>query len=123
MKTKVIVVLILLVFTIACQRKTMTFEEVYPGNLSDVTKIEIRHGGGKLKTVIDQMVIEKWLTEIKDISFIPKKNHEKIKGYLYAVNLYEGETLTFSFTTTEINDNYEVNEALIQKLEELFVDN
>ncbi|RXJ04490.1 hypothetical protein DS745_03660 [Anaerobacillus alkaliphilus] len=98
-----------------------TFAEIYSGNLSAVTKIEIRHGGGELKTIVDEEVIQRWLDDIQMITFVPDENQEGRVGYLYYVKLFEGETLTFSFDTSSIGDFYFLsNDELNERLEWLF---
>lgn len=99
----------------------MTFEEIYQGKASDVTKMEIRHGGGKLQTITSPTVIEGWLQEIKDTKLIPSKNQEGVTGYLYFVKMFEGKKMVFSFTTSNLNDYYiENNEKFNESLDRLF---
>lgn len=63
----------------------MTFEGIYSGDLSEVSKIEIRHGNGELKEITDQSIINSWLDSIKNIVFEPSTNQEGHVGYLYNV--------------------------------------
>lgn len=101
-----------------------TFAEIYPGNLSAVTKVELRHGDGELKTIVDEEVIQRWLDDIQMITFVPDENQEGRVGFLYYVKLFEGETVTFSFDTSSIGDFYFLpNEQLNEGLEWLFTSN
>ncbi|MCT8138338.1 hypothetical protein H1D32_11605 [Anaerobacillus sp. CMMVII] len=117
--------IVLFSFSIGCQKvetvKTMTFEEIYPGNLSEVSKVEIRHGGGEVKTITDKATITDWLDSIKDISFIHDENQEKRVGYLFYVKLFAGEELKLYFDTSSINDYYYLkNEQLLERIYALF---
>jgi hypothetical protein len=103
----------------------MTLEEIYQGNLSGVSKIEIRRGSsGELKTITDKAIVQEWLNSIKDINFVPDKKQEIRKGYLYYANLFEGEDVKLYFDSSKINDfYYERNEQIPEKLEALFNEN
>jgi hypothetical protein len=102
----------------------MTLEEIYQGNLSEVSKIEIRHGSGELKTITDKAIVQVWLNSIKDINFVPDKNQEIRKGYLYYAKLFEGKEVKLSFDSSKIYDfYYERNEQILGKLESLFNEN
>jgi hypothetical protein len=104
--------------------KSMTLEEIYQGNLSEVSKIEIRRGSGELKTITDKAIVQEWLISIKDINFVPDKNQDIRKGYLYYVKLFVGEDVKLYFDSTEIYDfYYERNEQILEKLELLFNEN
>jgi hypothetical protein len=101
--------------------KSMTLEEIYQGELSDLSKIEIRRGSGELKTITEKAIVQEWLNSIKGIKFVPDKNQELRKGYLYYVNFFEGEDIKLSFDSSKINDfYYEKNEQILEKLELLF---
>ncbi|NEU32132.1 hypothetical protein GN156_15360 [bacterium LRH843] len=102
----------------------MTFEEIYSGDLSKVSKIEIRHGNGELKEITDKSIINPWLDSIKYIIYEPSTNQEGQVGYIYSVKLFEGEELKLSFSTTQINDiYYKENEQISGKLHSLFNEN
>jgi hypothetical protein len=102
----------------------MTLEEIYQGNLSEVSKIEIRRGSGELKIITDKATVQGWLNSIKDINFVPDKNQDIRKGYLYYVKLFEEEDVKLSFDSTKIFDFYYVrNEQILEKLEFLFNEN
>lgn len=117
--------MLILLFILGCSKlEPMTFEEIYSGDLSAVTKIEIRHGNGELKEITDKTIINPWLDSIKDIIFEPSTNQEGQVGFLYNVDLFEGDMLTLSFSTTQINDfYYEENEQILEKLHSLFNEN
>lgn len=115
-----------LIFSITgCSKlKAMTFQEIYPGNLSEVSKIEIRHGNGELKEITEKSIINPWIDSMKDIVFEPSINQEGQVGYLYNVDIFEEDILTLSFSTTHINDfYYDQNEDVLDKLNSLFNEN
>ena len=115
---------LILVITGCSKLEPMTFEEIYSGDLTEVSKIEIRHGNGELKEITDQSFINSWLDSIKNIVFDPSINQEGQVGSLYNVNLFEEEILTLSFSTTQINDfYYNENEQILEKLHSLFNEN
>ncbi|MBS4199107.1 hypothetical protein KHA93_05475 [Bacillus sp. FJAT-49732] len=64
------------------KHEPMTFEEMYSGNLTEVSKIEIRHGNGELKEITDKSIINPWLDSIKDIIFEPSTNQDAGVGYI-----------------------------------------
>ena len=115
---------LILVITGCSKLEPMTFEEIYSGDLTEVSKIEIRHGNGELKEITDQSIINSWLDSIKNIVFEPSTNQEGQVGSLYNVSLFEEEILTLSFSTTQINDfYYNENEQILEKLHSLFNEN
>lgn len=113
------------IITAACHTtstlQSKTFEQIYTNKLSDVTKIEIRHGGGELKTITDNVTISKWLNDVKDIIITPSKDQEGVVGYVYYVKLFEGDHVTLEFTTSEIAGYYyDKNEQLVEQMSKLF---
>ncbi|MER2262149.1 MAG: hypothetical protein ABS934_09030 [Psychrobacillus sp.] len=115
---------LILVITGCSKLEPMTFEEIYSGDLSEVSKIEIRYGNGELKVITDQSIINSWLDSIKNILFEPSTNQEGQVGSLYNVDLFEGKNLTLSFSTTQINDfYYNENEQILERLNSLFSEN
>ena len=115
---------LILVITGCSKLEPMTFEEIYSGDLTEVSKIEIRHGNGELKEITDQSFINSWLDSIKNIVFDPSINQEGQVGSLYNVDLFDGKNLTLSFSTTQINDfYYNENEQILEKLHSLFNEN
>lgn len=113
--------LIISILTGCTKLEPMTFEEIYSDDLSEVSKIEIRHGSGELKRITDKSIINPWLESIKGIVFDPSTNQDGEVGYIYNVDLFEGEKLKLSFSTTQINDvYYKENEQILEKLHSLF---
>jgi hypothetical protein len=124
-KMRFIIVFISLFLIVGCQsevqHEAMTFREIYPANLSDVTKIEIRHGGGELKTISDVEIINDWLYSIEKISFEPDENQEGRVGYTYSVKIFEERDVKMYFDTSKINDFYYVpNNQIMERIEHLF---
>lgn len=122
-----IILFINLFYLVGCQSedslKPMTFQEIYPDNLSDVTKIEIRHGGGELKTITDLEIIDDWIDSIKDIIFEPDENQEGRVGYLYSVKLFEENDVKIFFDTSEIGEYYyKSNNQIVERIDKLFVE-
>jgi uncharacterized protein Veg len=120
-----LILFICLFCIVGCQSearlKPMTFQEIYPAILSDVTKIEIRHGGGELKTIKDVKIIDDWLESIKDITFEPDENQEGRVGYKYSVKLFEEKDVKIYFDTSKIDDFYYIpNNQIMERIEKLF---
>ncbi len=113
--------LIILILTGCTKPEPVTLEQIYPGKLLEVSKIEIRHGNGELKEITDKSVINPWIDSVKDIVFEPSTNQDGKVGYLYNVMLFEGIELKLSFSTTQINDlYYKENVQILEKLHSLF---
>ncbi|MFS0876340.1 hypothetical protein [Solibacillus isronensis] len=90
-----------------CGLETKNFTEFYKNDLEDVTKIQVTDGStGYSKIIKDKKVIGEFLSEIKDVQFIPEENQEDRAGFRYAISLYEGEQMTFIFTENEVTDYY-----------------
>ncbi|WP_339194728.1 hypothetical protein MKY27_09765 [Solibacillus sp. FSL R5-0449] len=90
-----------------CGLETKNFTEFYKNDLEDVTKIQVTDGStGYSKIITDKKVIGDFLSEIKDVQFIPEENQEDRAGFRYAISLYEGEQMTFIFTENEVTDYY-----------------
>lgn len=126
MRLNKLLLFLYLFLMVGCQSNSlspMTLEEIYPSNLSNVTKIEIRHGGGELKIISDKGVIDDWIAGIKDISFVPDENQEFRAGALYSVKLLEMDNIILIFTTSDINDYYYKPNQVIESIETLFVEN
>ncbi len=121
------ILLLFIILITGCSTEKLepkTFAELYPANLSAVTKIELRHGDGELKTIVDEEVIQRWLDDIQMLTFVPDENQQGSVGFLYYVKLFEGETLTFSFDTSSIGGFYFLtNEQLNDGLKWLFSNN
>ncbi|WP_102027884.1 hypothetical protein [Salirhabdus sp. Marseille-P4669] len=125
---KFLIICCALLAIVGCQSgdslKSATFKELYPSNLSDVTRIEIRHGSGELKVITEKSVINEWLEGISEIAFIPEKNQEDRVGYLYSIQIYEENKPTFRFNTIRIsNFYYEQNDDMLQAMKSLFEEN
>jgi len=52
---------------------------------------------GASKAITEQAQIDEFLSLIKDIEFSPQDNQEELKGWPYAITLFDGEK-KFSFT-------------------------
>lgn len=113
--------LIILILTGCTKPEPVTLEQIYPGKLLKVSKIEIRHGNGELREITDKSVINPWIDSVKDIVFEPSTNQDGKVGYLYNVMLFEGVELKLSFSTTQINDvYYKENVQILEKLHLLY---
>lgn len=90
-----------------CSLETKTLSEFYEKDLADVTKIVIFDGNtGYKKTMTDNIVIEDFLGDIKDIKFIPDENQEARDGFNYSITLFQEDEETFQFGLTQVNDHY-----------------
>ncbi|WP_088072704.1 hypothetical protein [Gottfriedia luciferensis] len=99
--------LFLLTLLVGCGLETKTLTDFYKKDLDDVTKIVILDGSsGQKKTIKDKKLIDKFLTKIKDIKFIPEKNQEKRVGFRYLITLFQDNVKTFQFELTQVNENY-----------------
>lgn len=119
------VVLFFFVFTVViltgCNLETKTLTQFYDGDINNVTKIVIFDGNtGYKKTIEDKMITESFLSEIKDVTFIPDENQEKRVGFNYAITLYENENETFQFGLTQVNDHYYYTEPDIYPIVDNF---
>ncbi|WP_019415360.1 hypothetical protein [Paenisporosarcina sp. TG20] len=103
-----------------CGLETKTLPEFYERDLDDVNKIVIIDGStGDRKTIIDNVVINEFLSEIKDIKFIPEKNQEGRVGWRYSITLFHDEQ-TFQFGLTQINEDYYYTEPDIHPIVDNF---
>ena len=113
-----------IVLLTGCGLETKTFKKFYKNDLEDVTKIQVQDGStGYSKTITDKKVIGEFLSEIKDVQFIPEENQEDRDGFLYAITLYEGEQMTFIFTENEVTDYYYYTEPDIYPIVDSFYKN
>ena len=113
-----------IVLLTGCGLETKTFTEFYKNDLEEVTKIQVQDGNtGYSKIITDKKVIGEFLSEIKDVQFIPEKNQEDRAGFLYAITLYEGEQMTFIFTENEVTDYYYYTEPDIYPIIDSFYKN
>ena len=129
---KLMLTLFLFIFTVlltGCGLETKTFTEFYKNDLEDVTKIQIHDGStgsietAKSKIITDEKVIDEFLSEIKDVQFIPEENQEDRVGFLYSITLYEDEQMTFIFTENEVTDYYYYTEPDIYPIVDSFYKN
>jgi len=126
---KIVVICIALLILGGCRTppekpelKPITLAEVYPGDIRDVNRIELRDGSsGEKKIVEDPELIESWISQIKHLELVPDKNQEGRVGFLYGISLYEGEELKFGFTPNNIQGiYYESNPEFDQRINALF---
>lgn len=107
-----------------CGLETKTFTEFYKNDLEDVTKIQVQDGStGYSKITTDKKVIGEFLSEIKDVQFIPEENQEDREGFLYFITLYENDEMTFIFTENEVTDYYYYTEPDIYPIVDSFYKN
>ena len=97
-------------------------QEFYPGDISKVDHIEIRRGStGELKTLTDKEQVQDWLSRVRNIELKPDPNQEDRVGYLFNVDLFEGNDKKLRFTPSNIEGNYYAyNEELERKIREIF---
>jgi len=113
-----------IVLLTGCGLETKTFTEFYKNDLEDVTKIQVQDGStGYSKITTDKKVIDEFLSEIKDVQFIPEENQEDRVGFLYSITLYEDEQMTFIFTENEVTDYYYYTEPDIYPIVDSFYKN
>ena len=100
-----------------------TLSQAYPGDISDVSMIELLNGSTGERVSIDtKVVIQNWLNSVKEIELVPDDNQELRVGYLYRITLFEDEQATMSFSPNEINRiYYNENESFSKAVEELFI--
>ncbi|WP_433747694.1 hypothetical protein [Falsibacillus pallidus] len=105
---KYLFLIISLFFLAACTSgKTQSLEEFWKdADIKKVDKIVIQDGKtGGSSTITEQDQMDDLLSKIKDIEFTPKKNQEEVKGWSYAVTLFDGQK-SFKFTADKIGDTY-----------------
>lgn len=127
---KRILLLLLLLLLAACQSNNeatllpITIEEAYPGNMMDVTMIELIDGSsGERVKLTRKSEIDSLLHDIKDLVLEPDPNQEGRVGYLYRLVLYEEERLTLDFLPTAMNETYYLlNEQLHGILQQLYTE-
>ena len=113
-----------IVLLTGCGLETKTLTEFYKNNLEDVTKIQVQDGStGYSKIITDKKVISEFLSEIKDVQFIPEENQEDRAGFLYSITLYEDEQMTFIFTENYVTDYYYNTEPDIYPIVDSFYKN
>ncbi|MGZ9583723.1 hypothetical protein [Paenibacillus marinisediminis] len=128
-----VIVIFLLIIITGCQSKPdpvdlnpTSLSEAYPGNITEVDKFELLDGSsGERKFIEDQVVIERWISKIKDIELIPDDNQEGSVGNIFSIWLYEGDEFKLSFLPNRINNIYykandEFGGLIIELFEEQF---
>lgn len=118
-------IFLIFVFTVViltgCNLETKTLTQFYDGDINNVTKIVIVDGNtGYKKTIKDKKIIESFLSEIKDVLFIPDENQEKRDGINYAITLYENENEMFQFGLTQVHEHYYHTEPDIYPIVDTF---
>jgi hypothetical protein len=99
--------------------------DFYPGDISKVNQIEIRSGStGELVTITDIQQIQDWISRVESIEFIPESNQEDKKGYLFFVDLFEGNERKLRFSPGDVEGNFYIyNEKLESEIQNLFKSN
>ena len=126
---RILVILFLLLLT-ACQSNDnvtlspTTISEVYPGNIMDVTMIELIDGSSGARARLDNKdEVDRLLNDIKDLVLEPDSNQEERAGYIYRLALYEKDELKLGFLPTAIDRTYYTfNEQLHSILKELYTE-
>jgi hypothetical protein len=96
--------------------------EFYQGDITKVNHIEIRSGStGELVTITDKQKVQDWISRVEHIEFIPDTNQEKRVGYLYFVDLFEGNERKLRFSPTDVEGHYYIyNKKLGTEIQNLF---
>ncbi|GGB44463.1 hypothetical protein [Fictibacillus barbaricus] len=108
MKNHILVFSFFLIFLkTGCGLETKTLPQFYEKDLADVSKIVIVDGNtGYKKTITDNIIIEDFLGDIKDIKFILDENQKARDGFIYSITLFQDDEETFQFGLTQVNDYY-----------------
>lgn len=124
---KKFIAFLILLFVVGCESdsivlKPTTLSNEYPGNISNVDKVELVDGSsGERKIVADKIVVQEWLNQIKDIELMPDENQEGKVGYLFRMALYEGEQNKFEFYSFSLNNvYYETNQEFVEPIRTFF---
>lgn len=115
-KNPIAIISVILFLLVGCHSslETKTFYEFYERDLENVTKIAIVDGStGYKKKIEDQIAINNFLTDIKDVNFIPEENQDDRVRWLYSISLFENEEKTFQFGLGEVNGHYYYTEPNI----------
>ncbi|MBW5446212.1 hypothetical protein GE107_09090 [Cohnella sp. CFH 77786] len=127
MKRAIIVAILLLVM--GCQGKTETIDlkpitlaEAYPGDISEVGRVELLDGStGERKTIKDRQKIQHWIGQIKDIQLTPDINQEGRTGFIFGISLYKGEEMKLGFIPNQIHHiYYESNPEFEERIRSFF---
>ncbi|MGG1517379.1 hypothetical protein ABE504_18345 [Paenibacillus oryzisoli] len=120
---------VLLLVALGCSKEEIkpkpsptTLADLYPGDLRQVDRIEIRSGStGELHIYDDAAAVQKWLTTVSQITLTPDPNQEGRVGFLYGVSLYEKKTMKLGFTNNSIASVYYLhNEAWVREMQAFF---
>lgn len=114
---KKVLILLLMIIVCGCQStsensnpnqlNSISLTKIYPGDLSNVNKVELLDGStGERKTIVDERIVQEWLNKIKEIELIPEDNQEQRTGYTFGITLFENEKNIFGFIPNEINNVY-----------------
>ena len=126
---KRVMIIFLLIIITGCQGNPepvvlnpISLSEAYPGNITEVDKIELLDGSsGERKVIENQVVIEQWISKIKNIELIPDDNQEGRVGFVFGISLYEGDELKLGFIPNQINNiYYKSNNEFFGLIRELF---
>ncbi|MFC7681811.1 hypothetical protein [Paenibacillus sp. GCM10028914] len=126
---KQVIVFLLLIIVTGCGEhedpvilKTMTLSEAYPGNITEIDKIELLDGSsGEKKIIEDHEVIAEWIRKIKDIELMPDDNQEGSVGYIFGISLYENNEIKLGFIPNQINEvYYKTNDEFTRIIKEFF---
>ncbi|MDR6555629.1 hypothetical protein [Paenibacillus qinlingensis] len=126
-----VVIIVIILICIACGKGEASdkpeltvkqLEEFYPGNMSNVDRIEIRSGStGALKVVNDKQLAQDWLAKVRHMKLTPDSNQEGRTGYSFYVDLFEGQDKKLRFLPNEIAGNYYIySEELAKAIRGLF---
>ena len=78
---------------------TRSFKTLYSKELDQVSELTIQDGRtGESRGTADPAFIADFLKKADDIAFIPRKDQEEMKGFLYSVTLSDGSQ-SFHFTS------------------------
>jgi len=102
----------------------ITISEAYPGNIMNVTTIELIDGSSGERVQLDNNdEIDRLINDIKDLVLEPDHNQEGRTGYIYRLALYEEDELKLDFLPTAIDRTYYTfNEQLHSILQELYTE-
>ncbi|GKS12184.1 hypothetical protein PC41400_04050 [Paenibacillus chitinolyticus] len=130
---RMILILILMLSITGCAdqggRKNLDSETLakpllnfFQGDITKITRIDIRNGAtGEVKSFKNKETLQKWLGKFRDIEVKSDPNQEPKTGYAYAVELYEGNQIKFSFTNSQIDKLYLLpSEELIKHMKSLY---
>lgn len=115
---------ILTVLLVGCRSEVETLTSLYDGEMGDLTKIEIRNGNtGKQKVIDDEVVIEAFIADIKDVRFILSEKQQPRDGFNYTITLYESHKNVFAFNLTKVKDRYYYTEPSLLPIVDAFYRN